>query len=152
MCVNVFFLVGFTGPMQGPNYFIILFTVPCYAFPGFEGLGFKSFRSCSVFLGFRDYWPTVRVQAPTVCNSWKVCPQDTVAKFQNLNPEIQNHLRVALNPINPKSGSLPLTQISPRVQVPNSHILSQILTYITTIRNLKYLAIGSFGPLGFKTS
>ena len=37
---------------------------------------------------------------------------------------------------------------SPRVQVPNNHILSNILTYITTILP-EYLIIGSLGPLGF---
>ena len=38
--------------------------------------------------------------------------------------------------------------ITPRVQVPNNHILSKILTYITTIFKTEYLIIGSFGPLG----
>ena len=38
--------------------------------------------------------------------------------------------------------------LPPRVQVPNNHILSKILTYITTILKTEYLIIGSFGPLG----
>ena len=37
-----------------------------------------------------------------------------------------------------------------RVQIPNNHILSQIVTYITTDPKPKYLIIGSFGPLGCK--
>ena len=36
-----------------------------------------------------------------------------------------------------------------RVQVPNNHILSEILTYITNYYpKTEYLTIGSFGPLG----
>ena len=37
---------------------------------------------------------------------------------------------------------------TPRVQVPNNHILSKILTYITTILNP---STGSFGPLGISS-
>ena len=37
-----------------------------------------------------------------------------------------------------------------RVQVPNNHILSQILTYITTILNPSTLVLGPLDPWGYK--
>ena len=40
--------------------------------------------------------------------------------------------------------------VSLRVQVPNYHILSKTVTYITTMPNSS-VVIGSFGPLGFGT-
>ena len=38
--------------------------------------------------------------------------------------------------------------VTPRVQVPNCHIHSKIVTYITTIEKPEYLIIGSFDPGG----